>query len=479
MNHLTLFLFLIISFFSTSQTNEKIVAHYNDTIPYYYFKFKGENKTFLWDTISKSNNLSETIFYIKNNTVKDIVVSHTYYKNKYIKWSGGKNRLVKPGGYYELDISIYLSTYLRRIRERLEVYYTIDGIPHTFTLNTSGFYDPNQQKNNYQPQHIDYPISTHTKSNTIHYVYDITNWKNTFDWGKIDTTKSTDMITFLVNNPTLDTLYIRSIDMPYEKIFVEGEINGQIITNRTDVNISLPPKETLIIRTKILAIKEPIYYFHLPNYINVVYFKNQTRQRFRIKNEAHIKNKAPKEKGNTKPTIISNKRKNKKKTQRYKTDSKHYYFNFTDLNQNFDWGKVYVSTELDSTLFLIKNNTGEQIIVTHTELKNNLTNWSWSQRISVAPNAYYEVKPHFYSVHYTTNNLKYPLKIKYITKNQTKELIIKTNIDGIYTPQTKEAVLTLKEQHKNRKVKINSTFINRNSDQLGYNYEFDETKLWF
>lgn len=480
MKFFALFTFLIISFVSSSQTEKTEIVHYNDTIPYYYFKFEGHNTLFLWDTISKSNNLSDAMFFIENNTTKDILVHYTNYKNKHLRWSGEKNRIIKPGGYYELDIDTYLSYYPRPIRERLELFYTIDGqSKQKYTLKSKGYYDPSRQKsNNHAPIAKTHPLKVHDIGKQNTYDYDITNWNNSFNWGTIDTTKSTKLVTFNVSNPTTDTLYLRSIDMPYEKIFLKAEINGQIITNRTDVNVPLLPNSTLQIRSKILSIPEPIYYFHLPNYINVVYFRNGNRKRFRIKNKATIRNKIKKTKQpkRLKPRIAKiNKSQKRKKTQHYKTDIKYYYFNFTDLNQNFDWGKVYISPEINSTVFLIKNNTGKKLVVTHAELKNNFTNWSHSKPTVVHNNAFYEIKPYFYNTPLTESNLKYPLKIKYTTDQGKAELIIKTNINGIYKPQSKEAVLTLREHYKNRKAKVNNTLINRHPDQLDYHYEFNET----
>lgn len=462
-------------------------AHfYSDTVTYYTFNFIDKKQYFFWDTISKTENLYNTMFLIKNNTDKDINVIYTNSKAQRIQYSGKRHRTIKPGGYYEVDINFYLSEYPRRISEQLRIYYETEGDTILFSMRTKGFYKPKPSKKYIPPLKDKKPsITRYHYAKKGNYVYDITNKRNFYNWGEIKSDQSTDLVTFTINNPTNDTIFIRSIDMPYDKIFVEAEINGEILKNRTNFNIPLYPKQELTIATKILSIDEPIYHFHFPNSIDIVYFHNNVRTKYRLINES-TKREPIKLVDNTKLlesstlSVAENKSKaDRVKKQRYKLNKNHYYFNFTDTKQVFDWGKVYVSPKLDSAIFLIKNNTNHEITVTKTTLRNNFTNWSLSRQYTVKPNAYYEVKPQFYSSQYTESKLNYPLRINYKSNNKAHQLTIETKIDGIFKPKTERKEEILKAYKRGRGAKVNNITKNRSTATINYTFDFANTNYGF
>lgn len=488
--HLLFILIIGISFNALAVSNgitknEQIIT-YNDTVPHYYLDFENENIKFNWGTISRTKNLVQTKFYIRNNWDKDVTVLYTDTRNNNISFSGQKNRTVKPGGFYEVKCYFYVNHYPRNLHERIKINYAIGDSTKTYLVSTYGFYKPDTTNKYVVPlKLIPPPTQTYWRSNKRNYNYDITNKNNTFDWGVVKADDSTELVILRITNTTNDTLYIRSIDMAYDKVFVEGEINGKIIKNRTDVNLALVPNQDVLIRTKVLGIKEPIYSFRFPNFIDIIYFQNDTRKTFRLRNDANnsVEKEKPKivksQELKLNPPIRIENSIGKKYTQNYKSPNKQYYFNFSDANQSLDWGTVYVSPKIDSVVYLIKNTTGKKITVNKVELKNNFTNWSLSNEVTVSPNAYFEVKPHFYSINYTNENLSYPLIINYTLDKKQYEIIINTKVNGIHEPKTELKKQELKAYEKNRKLTVNNTVKFLKEGILEYSYEFANTNYGF
>jgi len=267
---------------------------YNDSITNYYLDFNNQNVRFNWDTISKSNNLMNTRFYIENTSNNDIKVIYTDTRNNNISFYGPRNRIVKPGGFYEVKCQFYVGHYHRRLHERIKIHYINDSDTSIYLVHTYGFFKPNKAVSNYVKPKVDENVTAYSRLKKEDYIYDLTNKNNVFEWGTVPFNDSTDMLNLKLKNTTNDTMYIRSIDMAYDKVFVEGEIDGHKIKNRTDVNILLLPGENLILNTRILGIKESIYNFNYPNYVEVIYMRANVRYKFRLKNIGNGKGEEPK-----------------------------------------------------------------------------------------------------------------------------------------------------------------------------------------
>ena len=282
-----------------------------------------------------------------------------------------------------------------------------------------------------------------------------------FFWDTISDRMDCHNVIFNILNNSDDTLFIERI----------GGGDGAMLYHRKQFNNQYPrqhkysravfPHEKLGIRVKHYSRR---YKFSKP--LRIRYRANDSTHHFSLASWGHFIEGYP-DHPPFKPIDDS------KSVQRYRTTVNEYVFDFSKSQQQFSWGPIYHSTRLDSLVFLIKNTTGRDIHVDHTEYQNQSIAWTSSRNVVVKPGAYYEVLPKFYAFNYNRKKFTDSLIIHYSVGGGPKQkFVLNTTVKGFFEPKTQEEEIEIKQRNRNRKILVNGKTKKLRQKQKDYHFDF-------